>query len=138
MPFNYNRTVRLSDTDAAGVVYFAQVLVMCHEAYEESLLTAGIDLNKLVRDTNIAIPIVHSCADYFHPILWGDKLFIQLQTQQLRENEFEINYQIVSSSSDNLLAKATTRHVCIATIGRKRISIPAGIIQWLMLYSNPI
>lgn len=138
MPFYYNRTVRLSDTDAAGVVYFAQVLVMCHEAYEESLLTAGIDLNKLVRDTNIAIPIVHSCADYFHPILWGDKLSIQLQTQQLKDHEFEIHYQIISSGSEELLAKATTRHVCIASINRKRISIPAEIIEWLMLYNNPL
>ena len=131
MIFSYSRTVHLSDTDAAGVLYFANLLVICHEAYEECLLTVGINLNQLVRDPKLAIPIVYSSANYFSPIHCGDKLSIQLQPQGLSENEFEINYQIFNSSSDKLLAKATTRHVCIATINRKRISIPPSIIEWL-------
>ena len=34
MAFAYYYTVRFQDTDAAGVVYFANVLRICHEAYE--------------------------------------------------------------------------------------------------------
>ncbi|MFS8118916.1 MAG: acyl-CoA thioesterase, partial [Microcoleus sp.] len=44
MSFSYTRTVRFQDTDAAGVVYFANVLAMCHEAYEASLAASGINL----------------------------------------------------------------------------------------------
>ncbi|MHC5822651.1 MAG: acyl-CoA thioesterase, partial [Nostoc sp.] len=44
MPFTYNRTVRFQDTDAAGVVYFASVLSICHEAYEESLEASSINI----------------------------------------------------------------------------------------------
>ncbi|MBD2021122.1 1,4-dihydroxy-2-naphthoyl-CoA hydrolase, partial [Leptolyngbya sp. FACHB-36] len=44
MPFVYSRTVRFSDTDAAGVVYFASALSICHEAYEASLAAVGVDL----------------------------------------------------------------------------------------------
>jgi hypothetical protein len=40
MPFSYVRTVRLADTDAAGVVYFARTLSICHEAYEAALAAA--------------------------------------------------------------------------------------------------
>jgi len=36
MPFTYSRTVHFADTDAAGVVFFANFLAICHEAYEES------------------------------------------------------------------------------------------------------
>lgn len=59
MPFTYNRTVRFQDTDAAGVVYFANVLGICHEAYEESLEASSINLKDF-----LLIP------------LWGFPLFI--------------------------------------------------------------
>jgi 1,4-dihydroxy-2-naphthoyl-CoA hydrolase len=32
MPFSHHRTVRFADTDAAGVVFFARTLAICHEA----------------------------------------------------------------------------------------------------------
>ena len=47
MPFEYQRTVHFADTDAAGVVFFANYLAICHEAYEESLGAAGIGLAAL-------------------------------------------------------------------------------------------
>ncbi len=40
----YYRTIHFSDTDAAGVVYFSTLLSICHEAYENSLQVAGIEL----------------------------------------------------------------------------------------------
>ena len=46
MPFEYPRTIRFADTDAAGVVYFAQILSICHEAYEASLQASGIELRQ--------------------------------------------------------------------------------------------
>ena len=41
MPFTYERTIHFADTDAAGVVFFANYLRLCHEAYEEALAAAG-------------------------------------------------------------------------------------------------
>ena len=41
MPFTYERTIRLGDTDAAGIMFFANYLVLCHEAYEASLAAAN-------------------------------------------------------------------------------------------------
>jgi len=34
MAFVYGRTIRFQETDAAGVIYFSNVLVLCHEAYD--------------------------------------------------------------------------------------------------------
>ena len=48
--FVYTRSIRFHETDAAGVVYFANVLVLCHEAYEASLAAAGIDLGEFFSD----------------------------------------------------------------------------------------
>ena len=134
MAFNYSRTVRLADTDAAGVVYFTQALSMCHEAYEESLATAGVDLKTFFKNPSAATPIVHAEIDFLSPMFAGDRLIITLKPQPISDSEFEVNYQIViDSSSKTLLALANTRHVCIDPLSRRRVSIPETIGQWLML-----
>ena len=133
MPFTYKRTVYLADTDAAGVVYFANVLVMCHEAYEASLATAEISLQELLSNREIALPIVHSKADFFRPMFCGDQLLIDLNSHQLNDTEFEVVYQVLAaSSSERCLAKAITRHVCINPTSRRRIKMPEAIIRWVI------
>jgi 1,4-dihydroxy-2-naphthoyl-CoA hydrolase len=132
MSFNYYRTIRLSDTDAAGVVYFANVLHICHEAYEESLVNANVNIKTFLNNSAIAIPIISASVNFFRPIFCGDRLFIALTTQQLNNSEFEINY-CVSNSSDQVIAKAKTKHVCITTLDRKKINLPDSIARWLVL-----
>ena len=132
MPFTHNRTVRFQDTDAAGVVYFANVLSICHEAYEASLAASGINLKSFFNNPTAAIPIIHASVDFLRPMFCGDKLLIHLTPQQVGENKFEIAYQIVeASSSEQQLAKAITRHVCINPITRTRTQLPEAITHWL-------
>ena len=132
MSFNYYRTVRLSDTDAAGVVYFANVLHICHEAYEESLVNANINIKSFLNNSSIAIPIISASVNFYRPIFCGDRLFVNLTTQQLNNSEFEINY-CVYTSSEQVIAKAKTKHVCINTLDRKRINLPDSMDRWLVL-----
>lgn len=131
MYFNYTRTVRFQDTDAAGVVYFANVLAMCHEAYEESLATSGINLQSFFSDSSVAIPIVHASVDFMRPMYCGNKLRIQLTPSLINDTTFEVNYQIFHDRSEEVLAKAITKHVCIDPVIRKRKEIPEAIGQWL-------
>ncbi len=132
MNFNYYRTVRLEDTDAAGVVFFAKLLSICHEAYEESLLLAGIDLKKFFRDSNTAVPIVKANISFFRPLFAGDKLLINLKPQLLKDSEFEIAYAIFLAQSDRESAAiANTKHVCIDPTARVRQDLPAALLNWL-------
>ncbi len=136
MPFTHTRTVRFQDTDAAGVVYFANVLAMCHEACEESLAASGINLKAFFSNPTVTIPIVHANVDFLRPMFCGDKLLIHLMTKQRSGNEFEIAYQILAAA-DKVVAKAVTKHVCIAPTSRTRKEMPAEIIQWLHQWGEP-
>ncbi|GET43085.1 acyl-CoA thioesterase [Microseira wollei] len=131
MPFTYTRTIRFQDTDAAGVVYFANVLAMCHEAYEASLAASGINLKLFFSNQAVAIPIVHASVDFFRPMFCGEQINIYLTSKQLTREKFETVYQIVMAESEQLVAKAISRHVCIDPIGRTRKQIPAEMMQWL-------
>nr|WP_283767636.1 thioesterase family protein [Roseofilum capinflatum] len=132
MSFHYTRKVHFAETDAAGVVYFANVFQFCHEAYEASLAAAGIDLKEFFCQPKIAFPIIHSEADFYRPLTCGDFLEIELESVLLSPEEYEVNYQI--KVGDRLAAQATTRHVCINAHQRTRQAVPEFLLNWL----NPI
>lgn len=118
MAFIYYRTVRFQDTDAAGVVYFANIFKICHEAYEESLDTSGINIKDFFLNPKIAYPIVHANVDFFKPLFCGDKLEVRLIAQKIANEKFEIIYEIFRD--DLIVSKALTRHVCIEVVSRKK------------------
>jgi 1,4-dihydroxy-2-naphthoyl-CoA hydrolase len=132
MPFTYKRTIRFHDTDAAGVVYFANVLNICHEAYEDSLVESGIKLKSFFQSNSSAIPILHASVDFFKPMFCGDKQIICLTPNMSSKDTFTINYEIFSADdSARLLSKAITKHVCIDSITRARKELPEEIVRWL-------
>ena len=131
MPFIYHRTVRFADTDAAGVVYFAQALSICHEAYEASLQATEIDLKQFFKNPSVAIPITHAGIDFYRPMFCGDLLIVQLLPQFISQTEFEIHYQIfIQEISKKSAANAITRHVCIDSTQRIRKPLPEEIQNW--------
>ncbi len=128
----YNRRIYLSDTDAAGVVYFASLLSICHEAYEASLEAAAIDLKSFFSNPKMVIPIVHAEIDFLGPLFCGDRVTIKLSCVQLKDTEFEITYRIsVSVSPEICVAKAKTKHVCINPSTRRRTQLSESIVKWL-------
>lgn len=132
MPFIFTCTVRFQDTDAAGVVYFANILSICHEAWEESLAAAGIELASFFRNQSYATPIVHTSGDFFRPLYCGDRLTIHLIPQQLSSDVFEVNYQVFNIA-EKLVAQVNIKHVCIHPVSRSRQELPIEIRQWLQI-----
>jgi 1,4-dihydroxy-2-naphthoyl-CoA hydrolase len=153
MAFVYRRIVRFQDTDAAGVVYFANVLSICHEAYEASLAAAEIDLNEFFRSEALAVPIVHAEADYFQPMFCGRDYAIEVMPTALGADKFKIQYRIwqVDQESDGslgllpsqppeqlLIGRAATVHLCIHPQTRSRQALPVTLQDWLAVTQNPV
>jgi 1,4-dihydroxy-2-naphthoyl-CoA hydrolase len=134
----YPRTIRLADTDAAGVVYFAAGLSLCHEAYEASLQAQGIDLKAFFRDRLFAVPIVRGEIDFFRPLYCGDRVIIQLVPEQTGESRFEILYQITPPENPALLLmRAKTLHICINPDTRQKIPLTPALQSWLTQFTPP-
>jgi 1,4-dihydroxy-2-naphthoyl-CoA hydrolase len=131
MPFNYQRIIRFGDTDAAGVVYFANVASLCHEAYEAALSDAGVDLRSFFRGDKLAVPIVHASVDFHRPMYCGDRLTIQVSPQITSDHEFEIRYEVLIEGQDRAVARGLTRHVCIDPKNRSRVAIPVMLQTWI-------
>ena len=128
MSFEYKYIIQFRDTDAAGVVYFANILSICHIAYEASLIESGIDLKLFVNNPEFAVPITHTSADFFKPLYCGDRITIELIPRSIDSCRFEIDYQLGS-------ATAITKHVVIDPSTRKRQEIPLILTNWLEQWS---
>jgi 1,4-dihydroxy-2-naphthoyl-CoA hydrolase len=132
MPFTYHRTVHFADTDAAGAVFFANYLAICHEAYEEALGAAGIELNSFFADTGVVVPIAKSEASYLRPLQVGDKLRVSVTPAKLGENSYEIRYEIFRlGPPEKVAGRVRTEHVCIDSKSRGRLALPAALAAWV-------
>ena len=132
MAFTYRRTVHFPDTDAAGVVFFANYLAMCHEAYEEALGAAGIELNRFFEDTGTIIPVTKSEAEYHRPLQTGDRIEVIVAPSALSEDSFEIRYEMFRVGPPRKRAALVrTEHVCIDRKTRVRRPLPDAVKRWL-------
>lgn len=115
------RIVRLADTDAAGVLYFARLFEMMHGVYEELLSRNNIRIRDILKDDLYLFPIVSTQADYKKPIYLDDELVFQVSVQR-RSTSFQVDYQIFQD--EELVAEGYTVHVCLRKLDRKPTAIP--------------
>ena len=132
MPFNYSRTVRFADTDAAGVVFFANYLAICHEAYEESLAAAGIELQGFFKNAGLVVPIARSEAAYLRPLQPGDKLRVSVAPEAISENSFAVRFEIFRTTTvEKIAARVRTEHVATSPVKRERVPLPPELAAWV-------
>lgn len=132
MPYTYTRTIRLADTDAAGIVFFANTLALCHEAYEAALTAAGLPVQSFIAGGDIIVPIAKSTVDYLRPLQCGDRVSIELTPSRLSENSFALDFVITRlGPPDKVAARARTEHVSTSRSRRERTALPAALVAWV-------
>jgi 1,4-dihydroxy-2-naphthoyl-CoA hydrolase len=130
--FAYLRTIHFSDTDAAGVVFFANTLALCHEAYEESLSAAGIELHAFFSAKSLIVPIGKTEAEYLRPLAVGDKVRVEVTPAALTENSYEVRYEVIKlGPKEKAAARIRTEHVCLDAASRKRTPLPPDLAAWV-------
>lgn len=134
MPFAYTRTIHFPDTDAAGVVFFPRYLAICHEAYEEAIAAAGLDVARFFSTADgLVLPVSKSSADYLRPLHVGDKLRVTVTPTRLTDASFALDYEMfkITGPTEKLAARVRTEHVCITTATRERTPLPSDLAAWV-------
>lgn len=133
MAFTYHRTIHFPDTDAAGVVFFPAYLAICHEAYEEALAAAGLEVARFFSGSGgVVVPISRSEADYLRPLRVGDKVTVTVLPRRIDAHRFAIDYEIVRlGTADKRCARVRTEHICIGAATRERQPLPPDLAAWV-------
>jgi len=131
--FTYKTKIRLHDTDAAGIIFFANQFKIIHDAYEEFLEKFDQSLQSIIKKTNYFQPIVHAESDYKAPVFAGDKIAITVKVGHIGKTSFSLEYTLKRGKT--LVGKAKTVHVTIDQKTRKKIPLPSLLRRALNKYS---
>lgn len=75
--------VYYEDTDAGGVVYYANYLKFLERCRTEWLRATGYDQSQLLRDHRLAFVVRRVEADYLRPAILDDLLAVDLRVEKL-------------------------------------------------------
>ncbi|MBS3904383.1 MAG: acyl-CoA thioesterase [Simkania sp.] len=125
------KILRLSESDASGVLYFAQQFRMAQELFEEYLEETGISLRESLEKGEYLLPVVHAEADFFAPIKVGDELELGLQLARLGNSSFTLRCLFKSVGSDRIVGTTTIVHVAIARSSWSKMPIPKSLVSVL-------
>ena len=124
--FFHNIKVYYEDTDAGGVVYYANYLKFLERARTEALLTIGFN-NKKIKEDYGALIVVKSCnIEYKKPSYLEDELKIRSFVKSVTRTSF-VMFQFITKD-DELIVEAKVHLVFVDKDG-KPMKVPEVIFK---------
>ena len=121
--FETKTNIKLHDTDAAGMLFFANHFRIAHTAYEAFMKSIGCGLDYIIRASDYLILIAHSEADYKRGLFLGDNLSISLKADSIGQSSFTLSYTF-KNSDGNIVAEIQTVHVSVDKKTGNKIPLP--------------
>jgi len=117
--FMYTTRIYYQDTDAGGVVYFANYLKFFEKSWFEYLISIGISLPEWEKTgTYVLIRNVHM--DLIERLHYGETVHVETAIKEVRNAHFILTHKIVKSGK--ITTRGETKMVCVDGMGKpKRI-----------------
>ena len=132
----YKTSVKLHQTDAAGLLFFAHQFTICHDAYELFMESIDADFATLLGSKNYQLAIVHAESDFKRALFVGDRLRTELIIGRLGESSYTVNYELFDANN-TIVGTASTVHVCVDKKSRESRSLPEDLKIQLKKHSQP-
>jgi acyl-CoA thioester hydrolase len=124
--FKHKIKVYYEDTDAGGVVYYANYLKFLERARTEAIVNIGLS-NKKIKEDFGALIIVKSCnIQYKKPANLEDELNVRSFIKSITKTSFLMT-QIITRAED-LIVEASVHLVFVNSLG-KPVKIPSVIFK---------
>jgi acyl-CoA thioester hydrolase len=129
-PFTWPVRVYYEDTDAQGVVYYANYFRFMERARTEWLRSLGVDQVKLMQEERRIFVVTKSDAEFIVPARFNDELVVTAQLGDLTRATFGIEQNIYRDSLDGellLRGRVIAAYLDADTMRPKRV--PASIFE---------
>lgn len=124
--------VLYGDTDAAGVVYYANYLRYFEKGRTEYMRDLVLTYRE-IEEHGLVLPVIECYSRYKAPAAYDDLLTIETSLAELKQISCRFNYRIFrdsATSSRTLLAKGFTVHASVNREG-KLTKLPLHILEKL-------
>ena len=128
--FTISTRVYYEDTDAGGVVYYANYLKFLERCRTEWLRDVGHDQADLLRDQGIAFVVRSVSLEYLKPARLDEMLSVSLEVEKITRSQIFFRQHIRRANSAMLegwdeLVSGKVQIVCVNSALMKITSIPA-------------
>ena len=123
--------VYYEDTDAAGVVFYANYLKFMERARTEWLRSLGFEQTTLFHDHNVVFVVRALAIEFLRPALFDDALEVAVALKDVRGSLLEVAQTIRRGA--HTLVSAEVKIACVNTPSFKPVRIPKPILEKLAL-----
>jgi acyl-CoA thioester hydrolase len=128
-PFRFGLRVYYEDTDAGGIVYYANYLKYMERARTEWLSSLGHELSSLERVEGIVFVVHRVEIDYRIPAKLGERIDVTVALVELNRASMLVEQDVMRDA--DALTHARVGLACLALEGRRPTRIPAALYDCL-------
>lgn len=127
--FSWPVRVYYEDTDAGGVVFYANYLKFFERARTEMLRDLGFEQDRLIDEQGIIFVVRSVRVDYLKPARFNERIDVSAEVVEARKTNFLFAQEI--NREDQLLCKGEVRIACLDAQSMRPKAIPADILEHL-------
>jgi len=129
-PFVWPVRVYYEDTDAQGVVYYANYFRFMERARTEWLRALGVDQPKLMYEERRIFVVTETNAEFVLPARFNDELLVTARLTNLTRATFDIEQNIFQDSLDGtLVCKGRVKAAYLNADTMRPVRVPASIFE---------
>lgn len=114
--------VYYEDTDAAGIVYYANYLRFLERGRTEFLRSLGYNQERIARETGLAFAVRSVHAEYLLPAKLDDELIVTSRIEALGRAQVVFGQRVLKGEA--VLLEASVKVVCLDTGKGKATAMP--------------
>jgi acyl-CoA thioester hydrolase len=127
--FELLQRVYWEDTDAGGVVYYANYLKFMERCRTEWLRYLGVDQLRLRLDRRLQFAVVSVAVDFLLPAVLNDEIIVTAELERL--SGATISFKQTIMRGEDQLIDASTRVACLDSGTLKPRAIPKDLfLEW--------
>ena len=129
-PFTWPVRVYYEDTDAQGVVYYANYFRFMERGRTEWLRALGVDQVALMQDERRIFVVTETKAEFIAPARFNDEVVVTARLAGLTRATFDIEQNIyLGSLEGKLLLRGSVRSAYINADTMRPTRVPASIFE---------
>ncbi|MBD9361894.1 tol-pal system-associated acyl-CoA thioesterase [Methylomonas fluvii] len=127
--FNWPVRVYYEDTDAGGVVFYANYLKFFERARTEMLRSVGFEQDNLLAEQNLIFVVRSVKVDYLKPARFNELLDVSAKVIEYKKTNFTFEQAI--TRQQDILCTGEIRIACLDAQSMKPKLIPSAILEHL-------
>jgi acyl-CoA thioester hydrolase len=127
----HNFRVYYEDTDAGGVVFYANYLKFIERGRTEYLRDLGFDQGKITKEKDIVFVVKSLSADYLSPAYLDDVIQVQTNIKLTKNASLVFTQKILNLEKNTVLFNAKVKVVSVLKNNLKPCAIPQEIMEKL-------